>query len=216
MNPMLRTTTIVALLACAAPWSCAAPSAHKVQETPGAIVVLVRRHDAGFVPDTGVRVQDASGTVVGVQRTNSCGAAVFEPLPDGVYLVRAESGEADPVAEQISVSRGKDSLVNLTLATSSLPAGVSSKSCTPPTFVSGPSPIYTSASLTRNVQGCLVIKCVITAQGRVRRCEPLEPLDGLTGPALSALEQRRYTPMTCDGKPIDTDYTYRINFRLPR
>jgi len=30
------------------------------------------------------------------------------------------------------------------------------------------------------------------------------------------LEQRRYTPMTCDGKPIDTDYTYRINFRLPR
>src|SRR3954470_24362512 len=110
---MLRTTTILALLAGAAPWSCAASSAHKVQEAPGAIVVLVRRDPAGFVPGTGVRVQDAFGTVVGVQRTNSCGAAVFEPLPDGVYRVQAESGEADPIAEEISVSRGKDSVVSL-------------------------------------------------------------------------------------------------------
>jgi hypothetical protein len=86
--------------------------------------------------------------------------------------------------------------------------------CLPPRFLSGPPIAYTDQAIREHVQGCLLAKCIITSSGGVRDCETLEALGSMTEPVLNALLQRRYTPMTCNGEAIDTNYNYRINLRL--
>jgi outer membrane biosynthesis protein TonB len=180
-------------------------------------VVTVSGEPVGFVPGADVRAQGTDGTIRRIGRTNNCGVVVFEPLPDGVYSVRAEANGSDGVAKDVQVARGKDSLVEVRLAGHKSEDGApKQRSCDPPRYHGGSDPIYTSTALMRNVQGCLVVRCVITLEGSVRDCRALEPLEDLTASSIDALKRRRYTPMICDGKPVDTEYTYRINFRLPR
>lgn len=58
--------------------------------------------------------------------------------------------------------------------------------------------------------GCLVVQCVITAKGTVTDCKALE--GNATERVMAELEQRRYAPSLCDGKPADWSYTFRIDF----
>src|SRR5256885_2012140 len=41
---------------------------------------------------------------------------------------------------------------------------------TPPRKISGPEPEYTREALEREIQGTMVVKCVVTRQGTVRNC----------------------------------------------
>jgi len=142
-----------------------------VQEDPGALVVTVEGQASGLVPGAEVRVQDSTGALTRVGRTNSCGVAAFEPLPDGTYFVRVAGGGTDGPNQQVAVFRGRDSLVSIT----SRGPGVdherpaSASVCAPPSYLDGPHPTYTPSALTHNVQGCLVLKCMVTAEGLVRR-----------------------------------------------
>lgn len=61
-----------------------------------------------------------------------------------------------------------------------------------------------------------MVKCGIGFDGHVSACAAEEPLPGYTEDVIATLQKRRYSPMRCDGKPVETDYTYRLYFRLPR
>jgi len=41
---------------------------------------------------------------------------------------------------------------------------------TPPAKVSGPDPQYTTQALEREVEGLMIVKCVVSTQGVVRNC----------------------------------------------
>jgi protein TonB len=84
-----------------------------------------------------------------------------------------------------------------------------------PTYVSGPSPQYTEKALEKEVQGVMVVKCVVTADGRIHDCRVVRSLPFLDRAVIEALEKRRYTPATQGGKPIEVDYTFKITMRLP-
>ena len=207
---LLRLAKALMALAYGHQCGCSSARLHEVQEAPGAIVVI------GLAPNSDVHIKDAAGVAAPVGRTNSCGVVVFEPLPDGIYSVGLDAEVADSGTEKVQVTRGKDSLVQKRQGPPSNGSETVPTNCTPPRKVSGPDPHYTRTALMQNVQGCLVIECVITLAGSVRNCRALQPVSELTESAIAALEQRRYTPMTCDGKPIVSDYTFRINFRMPR
>jgi TonB family protein len=85
----------------------------------------------------------------------------------------------------------------------------------PPPILSGPDPQYTSESLRRQIEGCTVVRCVVTVAGAVTNCRSVVSLPELTRAAVEALQQRRYRPASCDGVPIEVDYTFRMVFRLP-
>lgn len=87
---------------------------------------------------------------------------------------------------------------------------------TRPVFLSGPNPRYTQAALDRAVEGRLVARCVISAEGTVRDCCVRQGLPLMNAAVIGALQQRRYRPAMKDGRPIDVWYWFFIDLRLPR
>jgi periplasmic protein TonB len=86
---------------------------------------------------------------------------------------------------------------------------------THPQYLGGPSPQYTAKALEREVQGTMIVKCVVTAEGRVHGCRVLKSLPFMDRAVVDALERRRYRPATLGGQPVEVDYTFRITLRLP-
>jgi protein TonB len=87
----------------------------------------------------------------------------------------------------------------------------------PPERISGPDPEYTYLARAHDVQGVMLVKCLVTILGVVRDCRVLEGLPYMDGAVLEALLRRRYTPARlADGRAIEVEYTFRIRLQLVR
>lgn len=87
---------------------------------------------------------------------------------------------------------------------------------TRPEKISGPQPEYTREALEARVAGTMIVKCVVTVEGRVERCRIIKPLPHMEKAVLDALTSSRYKPVTFQGRPVQVDYTFTLNFKLPR
>jgi protein TonB len=81
--------------------------------------------------------------------------------------------------------------------------------------LSGPDPAYTSQALEREVEGTMVVKCLVTIDGRVRECRVLKSLPFMDRAVIDALEHRVYQPYAPQGRPVEVNYTFRIRLQLP-
>jgi periplasmic protein TonB len=87
---------------------------------------------------------------------------------------------------------------------------------TPPRQISGPDPEYTLQALQSDVQGVMVVKCIVTVEGAVHGCRVLQGLPFMDRAVMEALERRRYLPARLAGRPVEVDYTFRIRLQLPQ
>ncbi|QSQ19740.1 energy transducer TonB [Pyxidicoccus parkwayensis] len=87
---------------------------------------------------------------------------------------------------------------------------------TRPEKISGPTPEYTREALEARVAGTMIVKCVVTVEGRVERCRIIKPLPHMDKAVMDALTSSRYKPVTFQGRPVQVDYTFTLNFKLPR
>lgn len=87
---------------------------------------------------------------------------------------------------------------------------------TRPEKTSGPAPQYTREALEARVQGLMIVKCVITTEGRIERCRIIKPLPHMEQAVLDSLYAQRYKPVTFQGRPVQVDYTFNIRLSLPR
>ena len=87
---------------------------------------------------------------------------------------------------------------------------------TRPEKIGGPSPQYTREALEARVQGLMIVKCVITTEGKVEKCRIIKPLPHMEQSVLDALYAQRYKPVTFQGRPVQVDYTFNIKLSLPR
>lgn len=87
---------------------------------------------------------------------------------------------------------------------------------TRPEKISGPQPEYTREALEARVAGTMIVKCIVTVEGRVERCRIIKPLPHMERAVLDALTSSRYKPVTFQGRPVQVDYTFTLNFKLPR
>ncbi|GAC1347708.1 MAG: hypothetical protein NVSMB23_27410 [Myxococcales bacterium] len=87
---------------------------------------------------------------------------------------------------------------------------------TPPTKVSGPNPEYTRQALDHEVEGLMMIRCVVTVEGVVKDCRVTRGLPFMDRAVVEALERRRYKPALLMGRPVEVDYTFKIRLALPR
>jgi protein TonB len=87
---------------------------------------------------------------------------------------------------------------------------------TPPRMLAGPAPEYTREALEREIEGTMLVKCVVTTQGIVRTCRVLKSLPFMDRAVIEALEHRRYAPALLRGRPVDVDYTFRVHLTLPQ
>jgi protein TonB len=86
---------------------------------------------------------------------------------------------------------------------------------TPPVLVSGPQLEYTQQALEREVEGVMVVECVVTIDGAVHACRVIKNLPFMDRAVIDNLERRRYKPATLGGKPLDVQYTFTIRLKLP-
>ncbi len=85
---------------------------------------------------------------------------------------------------------------------------------TSPVKLGGPDPQYTDRALEREVQGTMVVRCVVTTEGRVFDCRVLKGLPFMDRAVIDALERRRYRPATLGGRPVEVNYDFKITLRL--
>lgn len=84
-----------------------------------------------------------------------------------------------------------------------------------PVRLSGRDPGYTLEAVEARVEGKVLVKCVITVEGKVENCRVLRSLPWLDQEVLSALKTQRYTPVTFKGRLVPVFYMFPFNFRLP-
>jgi protein TonB len=74
---------------------------------------------------------------------------------------------------------------------------------------------YVGLASKAGVEGCIVVKCVITTEGIPRDCQAVEALPPATEAAIASFRLHRFKPATCDGKPVEMDYTFRVTVWMP-
>ena len=67
-----------------------------------------------------------------------------------------------------------------------------------------------------SVEGLMIVRCVITAEGKVQNCRIIKPLPHMEQAVLSWLTQSKYTPVTFQGKPQQVGYVFNFKLRLSR
>jgi len=83
-----------------------------------------------------------------------------------------------------------------------------------PRLLEGPEPVYPRAAREARVEGTLLAKCVITTEGALRGCRIIKSLPFLDQPVLDALAQRRYTPVSFQGRPVAVEYVIPFKLKL--
>ena len=86
---------------------------------------------------------------------------------------------------------------------------------TRPQQISGSPPTYTPQAMAAKVEGKLLVRCVITADGAVQNCNVIKGLPMLDQTVLSALSHSRFTPVVYQGHPVAVQYLFTFNFKLP-
>jgi TonB family protein len=82
-------------------------------------------------------------------------------------------------------------------------------------ITSTPSPPYTEQAIKNRVEGKVVLRAVLCANGRVTRISVVDPLPGgLTQQAIDAMSKARFLPAVKDGKPVSVMVTQEFNFVL--
>ena len=85
-----------------------------------------------------------------------------------------------------------------------------------PVLMSGPPLEYTQQALEREVEGVMVVECVVTTDGSVHDCRVLHSVPFMDRAVVQNLEHRRYKPATLGGKALDVQYTFTIRLKLPQ
>jgi protein TonB len=81
--------------------------------------------------------------------------------------------------------------------------------------VSGPGIQYTQQALDHEVQGQMIIKCIVLVDGKVQNCRVLKSLPFMDKAVVQAVEQWRFEPYRVNGKAVEVDYTLKIRLEMP-
>jgi protein TonB len=85
-----------------------------------------------------------------------------------------------------------------------------------PKRLSGDDPRYSREALEAEVEGTMIVKCVIETDGRLQNCRVIKSMPHMERAVLDALGTHRYSPMTFQGRPVRVDYTFTIRLVMPR
>jgi TonB family protein len=78
-----------------------------------------------------------------------------------------------------------------------------------------PKPSYTDSARTNNVQGTVVLRVVLSADGSVGSVSAIRGLpNGLTEQAIAAARRIRFVPAKKDGRPVSVAVTVEYNFSV--
>ncbi|HEX9507256.1 MAG TPA: TonB family protein [Myxococcales bacterium] len=86
---------------------------------------------------------------------------------------------------------------------------------TRPEQLSGEPIRYTREALAAQVEGTILLKCVITIIGKLENCRVIKPLPHMSQAVLDAVSTWRYKPVHYQGRPVAVDYLIQIKLVIP-
>jgi protein TonB len=86
---------------------------------------------------------------------------------------------------------------------------------TRPQRTAGEDPRYSREALEARVEGTMLVKCVVTAQGDVQNCQVIKPLPHMERAVLDALSTWRMKPAVYQGKPVAVSYIFPFRLVMP-
>jgi TonB family protein len=76
--------------------------------------------------------------------------------------------------------------------------------------------IYTREATAARIEGTMIVRCVITTDGTVERCNVIKPLAFMNEPVVEHLLSQKFQPVTYQGKPVSVGYNFSVRVALPR
>jgi protein TonB len=76
--------------------------------------------------------------------------------------------------------------------------------------------VYSREAREAQVEGMMIVKCRVQADGAVRDCRVLKGLPHLGDAVLARLATVRATPSYVEGRAVPVDYVFNFSFKLPR
>ena len=76
--------------------------------------------------------------------------------------------------------------------------------------------VFSREAREAQVQGLMIVKCKVLADGTVQDCRVIKTLPFLAETVVHKLESMKIKPATFQGKPVSVDYVFNLNFKLPR
>lgn len=84
-----------------------------------------------------------------------------------------------------------------------------------PVLISGPSqPEYPQNAKSERIEGIVIARCVITAEGDLNSCAIIKGHPFLNPAVEAMLAKQRYRPLLYNGKPVSVRYVFQFNFKL--
>ncbi|WP_257456138.1 protein kinase domain-containing protein [Archangium lipolyticum] len=186
--------------------------AQKMQRARGGSSASARNANAGS------RVEQASARSGESQTVAAMGSSISAPvmLESDPPPAPVPAGAAKPGAE----STGGQTVAASALAKSAIPVGdgpVPYQDGMPRLVqLEGKDIVYTREALAARVEGLMVVKCVITRQGRVDNCRVIKGLPHMNEAVVASLQSRLYKPIALEGKPVAVDYVFTVRLVAPR
>jgi periplasmic protein TonB len=143
--------------------------------------------------------------------------AKVDPPPEPPAAEGVAGGEAGGVAGGTVGGVAGGVVASAAAVTPDVPPRIDfDESMTRPRLLSGPSIEYTQQALDREVEGVMVVRCVVAVDGVVHDCRVLKSVPFMEDAVVSALERRRYTPAKLHGRPLDVNYDFTVRLVRPR
>lgn len=86
----------------------------------------------------------------------------------------------------------------------------------PAKLISGVAPVYPPDARRKHIEGTVVLGAIIGTDGSVNKLSYLSGPSSLVNAAMDAVRQWRYQPTQIDGKPVQVELTFRVDFTLGR
>jgi len=77
-------------------------------------------------------------------------------------------------------------------------------------------PQYPMIAKQLHIQGVVILKAVISREGRIEQAETVQGQDLLSRAALEAVRQWKYRPYYLNGEPVEVETQITVNFVLER
>jgi protein TonB len=131
-----------------------------------------------------------------------------DPSRDKGVAVYGEPGKGDPAGLEGGVAKG-GRLGGIAGGVVDLPAGAKS-----PARVGGPLPQYPRQAKAAELEGTVVLRIIVLADGSVSKVDVVSGEEPFVGAAVRAVKAWRYRPAMMEGQPIAVFHTVRIPFTL--
>lgn len=142
--------------------------------------------------------------------SDDAGEFLLAPLPEGEHdFVVEQAGYMTATAAHVRVDGGYYTPATVKLRPTR-DGPQRRPTLVPPVFLSGPELHY--PSLVVPVEGQVLVRCVISVEGKVKDCMPDANPDAMA-PVIRDLESRRYRPALRDGGPFEVWYTFGLNLK---